>query len=413
MGAFALLGWLIGTSVFLPTEHRIELATAADVASRLDAWTRTSSNVPLHTQLAVTPDSGVVEWLSALRHSGHLVTWSGTPPAVAMSVEALPDPHGGARIDLSAPSDTRVEVRDEAGVIDSVSVKRLGARITSPSTVGAVTANAGAQRFGAAVTDASPIRNVVVIGAASWEGKFIASALEERGWPVTVRFSVAPNVDVTQGGASLVLDTSRVSAVIAVDTSIARYAGAIARFVRSGGGLVLAGPASLAPSVSSLAPGSLGNRVRPAVEPKDTISLGATGFYPVSSLRQDGIAIERRADGIAIAARRVGAGRVVQVGYDDSWRWRMAGGAGSVAAHREWWSRVVGSVAYRSAAPELATSDVERSAPLAWMVQQLGSARTGPPSNGPRGPLDRRIFITLIMILLLSEWASRRLRGLR
>jgi hypothetical protein len=171
----------------------------------------------------------------------------------------------------------------------------------------------------------------------------------------------------------------------------------------------------LAPSVAALAPGTLSGRLRPAVEPKDTISLGATGFYPVSALRPDGIVLERRAGGVAIAARRIGAGRVVQVGYDDSWRWRMAGGAGSVAAHRNWWSHVVGSVAYVPAAarPARTESNAENSAPLAAMVERLGAARSGPPSNGPMGPLDRRIFITLIMILLLAEWTSRRLRGLR
>jgi hypothetical protein len=86
-----------------------------------------------------------------------------------------------------------------------------------------------------------------------------------------------------------------------------------------------------------------------------------------------------------------------------------------VAAHRNWWSHVVGSVAYVPAAarPARTESNAENSAPLAAMVERLGAARSGPPSNGPMGPLDRRIFITLIMILLLAEWTSRRLRGLR
>jgi len=413
VGAFALLGWVIGTSVFPPAARRVEVASSTNVAARLDAWTRTPASVALHGTFAATPEPWIVDWLHALGHSGHLVTWSGTPPAVAISLESEPDPHGGTRIDLSAPPGTEIVVRDDVSVIDSVHVRSLGARIATPAVAGTITANAGAQQFSGAEPVFSAPKAVVVIGQAGWEGKFIATALEERGWPVMARFSVAPNVDVTQGTGAFTLDTSRVAAVVAVDTSIARYAAAVSRFVGSGGGLVLAGPASLAPSMAALAPGALGTRVRPAVEPKDTISLGATGFYPVSALRQDGIELERRADGIAIAARRVGAGRVVQVGYDDSWRWRMAGGTGSVAAHREWWSRVVGSVAYVPVGGPRPQADVERSAPLAAMVDRLGPARTGPPSGGPMGPLDRRLFITLIMILLLTEWASRRLRGLR
>src|SRR5205823_227161 len=160
-------------------------------------------------------------------------------------------------------------------------------------------------------------------GGAGWEGKFIVAALEERGWPVITRFAVAPNVEVASG-APLTFDTSRVAAVVAVDTSVQSLGAALERFVRSGGGLVLAGPSSLAPSVRSLKPGTLGARLRPATQVGETIGLGTTGFYPVTALAATGVAIEHRAGGIALAARRVGAGRVLQVGYDDSWRWRMA-----------------------------------------------------------------------------------------
>lgn len=415
VAAFALLGWLIGTSVFPTTAHRVEEATAADLANHLEAWTRASNNVALHASLPFTPESWEVDWLSALGRSGHAVTWSGKPPAVAMSLEALADPNGGTRIDVSAPPGTQVVLRDDASVIDSVRVRRMGARVISPVVVGTVTGMAGPQRFASTAAEPPVLRSVVVIGEASWEGKFIVAALEERGWPVIARFSVAPGVEVTQGAsAPLSLDTSRVAAVVAVDTTIARYAEAVARFVKSGGGLVLAGPSSLAPAMSALAPGSLGARIRPAVEPKDTIGLGATGFYPVSAIGPEGVAVERLAGGVAMVARRVGAGRVMQVGYDDSWRWRMAGGTGSAAAHREWWSRLVGSVAYVPATNRLLlTADREQRAPLAWLVARLGAARTGPPIGGSHGPIDRRIFITLIMILLLAEWASRRMRGLR
>jgi len=146
------------------------------------------------------------------------------------------------------------------------------------------------------------------------------------------------------------------------------------------------------------------------VLPADTIGLGATGFYPVASLARDAIALERRAGGVAIAVRRVGAGRVMQIGYDDSWRWRMAGGPGSEAAHRDWWSRLVSTVAY---APPVGDEAGTGAAPLAAMVGRLGPPRPLPAGARGAPPVDRRIYMTLIIVLLLAEWGSRRLRGLR
>jgi hypothetical protein len=257
--------------------------------------------------------------------------------------------------------------------------------------------------------DSSRLRSIVVVGGAGWEGKFIVAALEERGWPVATRFVVAPNVDVGQRG-SLSLDTAHVAVVIAVDTLLGGFGRDIDRYVRSGGGLILAGPSSLATSAAPLAPGTLGPRLRPTVLPADTIGLGATGFYPVASLARDAIALERRAGGVAIAVRRVGAGRVMQVGYDDSWRWRMAGGPGSDAAHRDWWSRLVSSVAY---APPFGDQAGTGTAPVAAMVARLGTSRPLPASARGASPVDPRIYMTLIIILLLAEWGSRRRRGLR
>ncbi|MDB4874615.1 MAG: hypothetical protein JWM41_1061 [Gemmatimonadetes bacterium] len=413
MAAFALLGWLLGTSVFPSTGRRVERATEATVAARLAAWTRTAPNVALHGDFATTPETWAIDWLAALGHGGHAVSWSGSPPAVAMSAEALSDPSGGTRIDVAAPAGARVLLRDDASVIDSVHVARFGASVLGPVVVGPIVATTSGQRFSVAPPDSVHTRSIVVIGAAGWEGKFIVSALEERGWPVSARFSVAPNVDVAQGGAALSLDTSRVAAVIAIDTTIARYGDAIARFVHSGGGLVLAGPAGLTASVMPLAPGALGARLRPAVQPKDTIGLGSTGFYPVSALRNDGVVLERRSSGIAVAARRVGAGRVIEIGYDDSWRWRMAGAAGSERAHREWWSRVVGSVAYVGEAAASGAALRDESAPLARLVDRLGPARAVADAGGGSSWITTRLLMTLIMLLLLAEWASRRLRGLR
>ena len=99
---------------------------------------------------------------------------------------------------------------------------------------------------------------------------------------------------------------------------------------------------------------------------------------------------------------------MLQIGYDDSWRWRMAGGPSSARAHRDWWSRVVSSFAYVPA--EGVSAATPESAPLAYLVDRLGAARAEPAE---RSGVDPRIILALIMILLLAEWTSRRFRGLR
>jgi hypothetical protein len=406
---FALLGWLLGTTLFPTTARRVERASDTDVATRLVDWTRAPASVALHGDFKATPARWVVDWLAALRRSTHAVTWSGTPFPLAVVAEPLVDPHGGTRIDVAAPAGARIAIRDDASLIDTLRIANLGGSLTTPIVVGNVVANAGGEQVTIRAPDSVRVRSIVVTGSAGWEGKFIVAALEERGWPVIARFSVAPSVDVSQG-APLVLDTSRVAAVIAVD-SVISVPGSIEQYVRSGGGLVLVGPASRARGVSAIAPGSIGVRFRPATLPKDTLTLGSTGFYPVAVLRDDAVTLERRAGGVTVAARRVGAGRVIQTGYDDSWRWRMAGASGSENAHRGWWSRLVSSVAYASAVPAAEAGGF--AAPVADLVERLGLPRPVSTDIATRAPVDRRVLLAIIMILLLTEWASRRLRGLR
>jgi hypothetical protein len=107
---------------------------------------------------------------------------------------------------------------------------------------------------------------------------------------------------------------------------------------------------------------------------------------------------------------------VLQSGYDETWRWRMAGGDGAAAAHREWWSRLVAAVAYaplvsRSSVNDLVTDEM----PYASLIDALGpptpldarlTRRTDPMA------LDRLLF-ALVVVSLLAEWTSRRFRGAR
>jgi hypothetical protein len=410
IGAFGLLGWLLGTSIVPSATRRVERVTPTNVEDRMAEITRGSSSSVVHFDASQIPDAWVTDWLAALQRGGRQVTWSGNAAEVMLAAQPEIDPAGGVHVDVSAPAGSTVMLRDDAGVIDSVRVPRLGASAIAPVVVGTLRAELGGTVARTIAADSSVLRPVIVIGGAGWEAKYVVSALEERGWPVTSRFSVAPNVDVT-AGAGLELDTARVAAVIAIDSTVATLGSSLERFVRSGGGLVLAGNAGVASNVRAIAPGSLAARTRPAFGPADTLTLGSTGYYPLTNVRDDGVVLERRSGGVAMAARRVGAGRVLELGYDDSWRWRMAGASGSEAAHRAWWTRVVGSAAYVPGSRESSFSFAD-AAPRAYLVDRLGPPRAV-PSGAEARPVDRRIIITVIMILLIAEWSSRRLRGLR
>jgi hypothetical protein len=100
IGAFGLLGWLLGGSLMPASGRRIERANGDELAAHLAEWTRAAGNVGVHATLDGAPEPATTEWLSALRRSGRQVTWSGNPPAAAMSVEPVADPNGGTRIDI-------------------------------------------------------------------------------------------------------------------------------------------------------------------------------------------------------------------------------------------------------------------------------------------------------------------------
>lgn len=416
IGAFALLGWLLGESLGRSSARRTErVSTCAqasascdeNLATRLSVLTRAPDEM-IHLDARAAPPAWATDWLAALAREGTPVSWSGSPPATVLAVQPIASPEGGVRIDIAAAKGSVARIQDDAGELDRVTVADLGATVVAPSIVGAVSVDVAGQPMRASTPRGVPRRNIVVVGSAGWEGKFIVDALEESGWPVAVRFAVAPGVDVTSG-ASATLDTSRTAAVIAIDSGVRVFGPVLERFVRSGGGLILAGSAAASPAVAALAPGAVGARTHPTLQARDTIRLGTTGFYPVVQMRPGTIALERRPTGVTLAARRVGAGRVLQAGYDDSWRWRMAGAPGSDVAHRQWWTRAVESVAYVPVEPR--SVDVASAAPLAYLIGRIGPPRPAAPPL--RGAVDPRILMAVIMILLLLEWTSRRLRGMR
>lgn len=407
--ALGLLGWLIVLAALPPHVAGRVAAEPADMerAGVEWAWSPPADTVTLALDAAPAP--GMRDWLVALRRSGTTVLWSdGGVAPIALEVEPKRDPAGGVLARVAGPPGGTVLLRDELADLDRVVVGAYGGvTLSSPPVVGAVRASLGGTTARMQSDIAGTQRRVLLLGSAGWEGRFIARALEERGWQVDARYALAPQVDVMQG-TPLPLDTASHAAVIVLDSSARRYAGAIAGFVRSGGGLVLAG--DVGGALGRLAPGGMAGPVRRAtmLTFERDAPRRALPFVELGPLSPEAVVLESRDGRPVVAARRVGAARVIGVGYLDTWRWRMQGGEGSVAAHRTWWSDLVAGVAY---AP-LAADPPGDAAPLASLVDALGPATPLPPADGPRAPWSPWLVMG-VMLCLLLEWTSRRLRGAR
>src|SRR6476646_9645973 len=135
VGAFALLGWLIGTSIFPAPARVVESASATDLSARLSSWTRTPASVALHATLESAPSSHAITGLAALRHAGHSVSWCGSPAPAVVVAEPVVDPTGAVRVNVAAPANSRVTLADAAGAIDSARVGLLGVSFTVPLSV--------------------------------------------------------------------------------------------------------------------------------------------------------------------------------------------------------------------------------------------------------------------------------------
>ena len=366
-----------------------------------------SNAAAVHLTLSSTPSPVNRDALAALRRAGVTVTWSGwgTPFApLAIGAERVPEPSASVRIVTT--SNGFVELHDALSVIDTVEAAH-GSTVIVGAPSGAVRATGGASHAVTTLAPASSPRPLLVVGRATWESKFTIAALEEAGWSVAARLSVAPGADVTQG-APLPLDTAHYSAVVVLDSSTGAVGSQLARYVRSGGGLVLLREAAISGALRDIAPANRADRRPSSIMTFDPQQpLRSLPFSPLIALRGDAVPLDVH-DGVSfIVARREGAGRVVQVGYDDLWRWRMQGGDSGPADHRAWWSRLVASVV---AVPASVAEAVDEGAPVARLFNALGAPTLAPPRRAP----DQRLPIWLlpaICTLFLAEWGSRRFRG--
>jgi hypothetical protein len=395
----------------------LRVVPAADAARTLAAAPLTSDTLAITTDTAL--DRVTTAWLAARRDAGAPARWGsakGIAPS-ALAIEPSLDPGGGVRALVAATSKSTVRLADSAGVIDSANVNGSGVSFAIATPVGAATARVNGSPARAVASAPARPKAVVILARAGWEPKFIAAALEERGWPAEARFIVRPDTAVVQGSPAR-FDTARVAVVIALDNSAVAQAGAIAAFVRSGGGLILGPDAAAQSAFAELRAGTPGTRQAPvAISVSAAHPRRALPLVPIEALATGAVALERQGEVIAVAARRLGAGRVLQVGFEDTWRWRMTGPEGAREAHRRWWASLVAS-ASPEPLPQATHSRrgaVEGAdAPLARMVADLGAPdpAAATPSGSPEsGGGPSWWWGALALVSLLGEWASRRLRG--
>jgi hypothetical protein len=428
IGALALacwLAWFPGTAARVTDAPRwVPLPEADALAQRLVA----SSGAPPWLSLSAVPEQARRALLQAGVHAGVPVSWRAADgavlPALALSAAASADPTGGLIVRAAAPPGVALELADSLGWIDSTTSAQGGATWRVPGAPRAVRVQSAGTR--AMAEPAPPIEayRVRLYGAPGWESRFTAVALEESGWTVDAAFTIAPRV-LVRSGRPETLDTARYRAVVALDSTAWADAAAIARFVRSGGGLVLLADAAVGAPASLPVAGRLGplNAAVPGAlrtaTPLEGVPLRAlTGLLPGS------VALERSDRSgapVRVAARTVGAGRVVQAGLSGLWEWRMLGGDDAVEAHRDWWGVMLQRAAStaparQSVLPSAAWAGPGDAAPLADLV-----ARLGPADSAPRVPSSADVttaglpawLLLAALVALVGEWWSRRLRGAR
>jgi hypothetical protein len=404
LSALSLVALLVlGARALQPASRPESVRVRGDaIGTALRDWTVRPRAASLHVDFTAAPQPHVRDWLRAIAAAGTPVSWSGSVPDAAIEAEWETGPAGAALVRVAGASQSHIIVGDAIGAMDSAQTDDVGAQFRLPAAQGAlwVRMNGEALRR---LPQHESARRVVILGPADWEPRFVAAALEKAGWQVDARFRVGPSSWVTQG-RPLPLDTARHGVVIvfgAPGTDIAR---GLADFVQNGGGLVLAAGAS---GLDALAPGRSGAAVRPIAGLSVPAARDQLEYRPIVRMLPDASPLERAHGGVRVAARRLGAGRVVMLGDAETWRLAMASDAGR-AQHARLWNSAVSLVSPRAPAFPASGDDV---APRAALVEALGLPRDVAPASGRTIPWEA-IAGVLLFVSLVAEWAVRRMRGL-
>jgi hypothetical protein len=385
------------------------------VAGILDSSTPPRGDT-LRVRLLGVPNARARDLLRAWRESGVVVQLESADAfsPLAIGMRARHPLVGGTVVDVVSPRGAAVG--DVGGTLDSLGGSGTLTRLDAPRT--AVASVAGVR----ASSSTSPAQwgdRVLVAGGISWEARFVTAALEEAGWKVDATFRVAPTVDVRQGNPGL--SRERHAAVVLLDGAPAAVIDRVPSFIRGGGGAVLVGEVARMSALAAVRAGTPGRDLAGEAG-AEASSDPRRGLDAVTfAAAEQAITIEARDGATIIAARRVGGGRVVQTGYENSWLWRMAGDATAPGAHRMWWSTMVASVIPPAAAPHRAPVpwvDTLDAAPVAALAASLGLPVVGASATlsapGLQSGLHRIppwVWLSLALAGWCGAWILRRWQG--
>jgi hypothetical protein len=424
--ALVCVALLLWRALASSASDRVGAAVSADgtldtsLATLLRARTETIS-----VALAGVPDARARAVLRALRGSGHVIRLTTSRPLSSTAVTAEDEWRalGGTRIQAVSSDSVTAAVSDGAGLLDTLSLGAAGGRTRSGPLQGALHMTASASRAGVGSLRATmPLAaRVLVVGDASWESRFVVAALEEDGWPVDLGLSLSPKVTIEQG-STRAPSIARHAVVIVLSGAPASAVAALPAFVRAGGGVIIVGDAARIAGLAVLRAGTPSVAVageagaEASTTPRDGLDLD-----PIGVLSPGSVALERRDGRVAVAARRIGAGRVVQVGYQNSWLWRMAGNDDAPVAHRRWWTALASSVIALRAPVRDVSLDAEHdtldAAPVSALARDIGlptiqDAAVVSSSRSFGASLDPRWLLVLALVSLVASWTLRRWRGL-
>ena len=372
--------WLAWRSPVLPATRGVNAPPSVETLAR---W----AQVPPAESLIVTfrglPGDTMRSQVAALAGAGVTVQWRDDGvDTQAGEVELDMGTGRGALRVAGAP----VEAHDAAGPLGVVDGGLVVPGLVLPVRAGVVPS-----------AELVPARRALVVGTPSWESRWAVRGLERAGWSVEASLALAPGL--IAGGTAI--DTGTFAVAVVLDRVDATVARALLVFVRSGGGLVL-GPEALAVrALAQVAPGRVDSLERPIAALALPTTRADLAFRPVVRLREDAVSLDTG----RVVARREGQGRVVLIGDVETWRWALASDPGRTA-HSAFWVRVVEAARYRPLGDRIAGDP----APRASLVAAFGPPVEVPAPALPRWPWEAMLFV-LGMAGLMTEWASRRMRG--
>lgn len=336
--------------------------------------------------------------LAALAATGTTVRWRGRVQPVALELDR--DPVGTVRVAVAAPAGSLVLAADALGTLDSGVATDGGTAFALRGAISPLAVSATGEHLRASIQRSSA-KSVALSGPAGWEARFLLATLEGAGLPVTARIRVAPQTWVTQG-RPLPLDTARHSVAVVLGPVDAQAASQVRAFVRAGGGVVIAPATS---GLDDIAPGRFGAPFRPPGSLSLPNELEQLVKRPITRLAASATPLDITSAGVTTAVHRVGAGRVVQLANEDTWRLVLASDAGRTV-HALLWLRAIALARPRDVGRPAAQDDV---APLAALVAALGPA-SATPMTTPNVPWEE-IIALLMFAALVGEWGMRRLGG--